>query len=362
MPSKLVSACIVIATIVFVAMGAAYVNYTVTLQTKGPAPAAPTPLTGYIGFNPIGEQNPFSFAANAGAGSAYNVWHMRTPCVFPLTSSADLLQSAILTPPTPAVVNVGITKADNQLQSSGGYRACLVLQAYSGTTGYFDIPTMLSKDAPLLTQVQTNLDIGTTGYPEVFFLMDITGQPLSPVAGVASPVSLTAYIMTMDVTLTVTPQAALEVAPNSGSGVILWQISGPTAMQAVDIGRVYFTQNRTNDYVTLTSLTMTSFDGTQYRYTSPYSESTTPTSDAAYFYPTSGQNYRFTYNGILFKNSPGSNTFIQVQLGFQYSFPAAGNHYSSLITPYFTTVASTGNGGTVVDAGTANTIIIENLA
>lgn len=355
-----IKAMLAVITFVVLAVGGVYISSQWNLQTQGPPAAKPNPLQGFLSISAVSEMDP-SLTANAGAASAYTIWHMKSPGVWPLSAKNDIYSPSTLS--VSSAVSVGIGTADNQ-QTGAGYRAFLVLQVYSGTADYAVISAMLDKE-PFLVNQQTNLDLGTTGYPAVLFLMDVTGFPLSATAGVATPVPLTAYLVVDDVTLSSNSPSDVEVAgagAQSGTGIINWQwtFTSDAEKKAFVIGRIYVSMNRTDDYVSAGKLTLTSFDGTQYVYQSPTTESRTTTSYAAYYVPANGVNYRWTYSGLLMDRAPGTNTYVGIAWGYTYSFPAAGTGYATICTLYTTTVAPTGNGGTTAD--NTDAVIIKNAS
>lgn len=335
-------------------------SYFYNLQTQGPTQPKPSPLEGFISFNTVSETEPYGLTANAGASSAYTIWHMKTPGVFPIASKNDISQAVALS--VSAATSVGIGTADNQAVS-GGYKAFLVLQVYTGTADYSALQTMLDKHPGILVAHQENLDLGTDGYPEILFLVDVTNVPLSKVAGQASPLALTSYQVALDVTIADNNPADIEVAGSnaqSGSGVINWQytFSSDAEKKAFMIARVYVTMNRTDDYLAAKKLTITSFDGKQWVFNNPVSESRTSTSYDGYYLPASGMNYRWTYNGLLMERSPGSNTYVNIAWGYDYSFPASGSGYATTVTLTLTTVSSASNGGTTAD--NTDAVIVKN--
>ena len=331
-------------------------GYVYMSLTVGPHPPPPTPemRTGYVAIT-VTETEPTTLAANTGTSSAYTLWHLKNPGLFPISSKSDLEEPTTVSGATSFTIGEG----DN-LAVAGGYKQYIVLQAYSGTADYIAMKYMITG---VVVNHQENIDLGVDGYPEVLFLLDLTGKPIAKTQAFPTPVTVSMYLTVADVTLSDDNPADVEVSGSgaqSGSGVQNWQITVTTdnTGDSFVIGRVCLTFNDTEAYLTPKALTITAFDGTQTVISSPTSETIGSTS-YIYYVPTSG-NYRWTYNGLLMYRSSGSNTYVNIGWAYDYSFAAAGSGYDTNVTLYWDVIGPTSNGGTITAYNDA--VIIKNAA
>jgi hypothetical protein len=279
------------------------------------------PILGNLLFNIVPELDPNSLAGNAGASSAYTVYHMKNPGVFPIASGTDLVGSTTLAVAT-AGVTVGIGQSDN-VKVGDGYKAYLVLSAYPGTADFLNVKAMLEKNSQIVKQVQTNVDLGADGYPEYLFLLDLSGLGIQQESTAATTVA--AYLNVMDNTLTAGGTGTLASIGTSGVDKNIekqWVIATDNLYDTVAVARVYVTSNRTDDYVQFKSAYMQDFDGTRTVISSPVSESISSTAYTAYFFPAAGVDYHFTPNALLYCRTSGSNAYFITGIVGHCTFPA----------------------------------------
>ncbi len=309
------------------------------------APPSPTTIekrNGWVAVT-VTETEPSTLAANGGAASAYVLWHLCNGGAFPISSKNDLCGSTTVSGAT----TFGIGDEDN-FAAGSGWKQQFVLQAYAGTADYIYMKNMLSGNSGIVVNHQENLDLGIDGYPEVLFLIDVSGKTLSATQALATPVAVSMFLTVQDVTLSDNSPADVDVAgtgAQSGSGVQNWQITVTTdnTGDSFVIGRIYLTFNDTETYLTPKTLTVTAFDGGQTVITSPTDETVGSTS-YIYYIPTSG-NYRWTYNGLLMYRSTGSNTYVNIGWAYDYSFASNGSGYRTNVILYLDIVSNTSGGG-----------------
>lgn len=354
---KITTAIIVVCLIV-VAASAGAVAWN---MLKAPVVAAPTAAIreGSLAIT-VTETEPTTGLANTGAGSSYNLYHLRDPNVWPIGSKSDL------SAPTPVsgATSMDIGPADNK-QVTGGYRQYLVLQAYSGTADYIAMSYMLGDNPGVVVDHQENIDLGIDGYPEVLFLLDLTGKTLYATQAIATPVPVKMDLTVLDNTLSDNNPADVDVSgtgAQSGSGSIFnWQITITTDNigDSLVLGRVYLTFNDSAAYLTAKGLTISPFSGPATVITSPTSDSTSSNYYRADYYPmTDVAHYRWTYNGLYMYRSSGSNNYINIGWSYDYSFANSGSGYATTVILYWDVVGSTSNGGTLTSY--SDTVIIDN--
>jgi len=281
----------------------------------------------------------------------YTLWHLANPGAFPIVSKNELIGAVTGATAT----TFGISSKDN-VAVAGGYKQYFVIQVYPGTAHYLDMVNMISRNIGTVVNSQTNIDMGSDGYPDILFLVDVTGQTLSALQATPSPVSIMGYCLLMDTTTSLADPADINVAgagAASGSSILNFVVTVTTdaSGDAFALGRIYLTLNDTEAYLTPRALTITAFDGTQTVISSPVSE-TVGSTTYIYYYPPSG-NYRWTYNGLMMYRSTGSNTFVNIAWAFDYSFSNAGSGFTTIVTLYYDAVSTVSNGGTIVSRSDA---------
>jgi len=325
----------------------AYQNMAVT---KAGAPPTSEIREGFISVT-VSPTEPSTGATLTLTNPVYTLWHLANPSAFPITSKSDLISAVA----GAAATTFGISAKDNA-QVAGGYKQYFVVQIYPGTAHYLDMAAMLSRNQGVVVNSQTNIDMGSDGYPDILFLIDVTGQTLSALQATPSPVSIMGYGLLMDTTTSVADPADINVAgagAASGSSILNFVVTVTTdaAGDAFALGRVYLTLNDTETYLTPRALTITAFDGTQTIISAPTAENVGATT-YVYYLPTSG-NYRWTYNGLMMYRSTGSNTFVNIAWAFDYSFSNAGSGFTTIVTLYYDVVSTVSNGGTIVSRSDA---------
>jgi len=341
-------AALLIICLCVVAVSAVYINQ--VMLTPQVVPPSLQPREGFVAIT-VNIVEPSTNAAVTPTTPTFTIWHMANPGVFPINSKTDLISAANMAWATSvaAATTMSIGPGDNQ-HVGAGYKQYLVLAIYPGTTNYLQMAKMISGNQGLIVNSQVNIDLGSDGYPDPIFLVDITGQTLSPTQAVVTPLPLRAFVTLSDNTLSNNTPGNTDVAgagAQSGSGVQNWQITVTTdnTGDSFVIGRVYLTFNDTQAYLTPKALTITAFDGTQTIINSPTSENIGTTS-YMYYYPPSG-NYRWTYNGLMMYRSTGSNTYVNIAWAYDYSFAGAGAGYGTNVFLYWDVIGPASNGGVI---------------
>ena len=328
-----VTAALLIICLCVVAVSAVYINQ--VILTPQVVPPSLQPREGFVAIT-VNIVEPSTQAAVTPTTPTFTIWHMANPGVFPIASKSDLISAANMAWATSvaAATTMSIGPGDNQ-HVGGGYKQYLVLAIYSGTTNYLDMSKMITWNQGLIVNSQVNIDLGSDGYPDPIFLVDVTGQTLSPTQAVVTPMPLRAFMTLSDNVAAfnnLTTYEAPTGGAGSGSGIINWQITVTTDNpgDSFVIGRIYLTLNNTESFMTPRGLTITAFDGTQTPISGPVSENI-GTLTYVYYYPAAGVNYRYTYNGLFMYRSTQSNTYVGVAWAYDYSFPAAGNGYNTAV-------------------------------
>lgn len=355
-------AAIIIITLCVVSVSAVYIMQVYQPTQVTPAPSS-QPRVGYVSMV-VNSLDPDSKSALTTTTPVGIVYHLANAGAFPIVSASDLVSPAVLTftAGASAAVTLGIGTGDN-VAVGGGYKQYLVVYLYPGTAHYLYLPKMISGNAGIVTNMQTNVDLTADGYPDALFLIDLTGQSLSATQALATPVRVVEWVALLDNTISNNAPADINVpgaGAQSGTATLNEQLSFTTdaLYKCFDIGRIYYTLNDTEAFLAPKGLTVTAFDGTQTVVSSPVLE-TVGSTTYVYYYPPAGQNYRFTFNGIILYRGAGSNSYTNVAWSFGYSFANNGaSGYTTTVIFHYDIIGSTSNGGTIT-SGT-DTVLIGN--